>query len=164
MDRTFLATVVATVVLLGAGLAAGLYIGGTGTFDERQRVDAEVTGFFVGNVTCEIEPNTTPAVDVGNTTRGSFLTLEVNVTARDSRLPVNATIDETALAQYNLSYAPGGSAPDCAAGESAVVPTRVDFQVPHPGREPFGVTVRYGNETLLIIENGNEPGVVVEDL
>lgn len=163
MDRRFIGTIIAGAILLGGGLAAGFYIGGTGAFDEQQRVDAAVTGFLAGDATCEPEPDTSPTVDVGNTSRGSFLTLEVNVTARDGRLPGNATIEETDLAEYALTYTPGPSAPDCASGETAIMPTRIDFQVPHPGREPFGVTVSYADVTLLVIENGNEPGVVVED-
>lgn len=163
MDRTFLATVLAAVVLLAGGVAAGLYLSGTGAFDEPQRVDARVTGFFGGNATCVAEPDTSPDVTVGNTSKGSFLILEVNVTARDGRLPNNVSLVEMDLASYVLRYARGVSAPDCPAGETAVRSTRVDFQVPHPGAEPFGVTVRYANETLFVLENGHEPGVKVKD-
>lgn len=158
MDRAFLATVVAAVALLVAGVGAGVFLGGTGAFDERPRVEPAVTGFSTGNVTCTLSPVTTPKIDSGNTSRGTFLVLRTNVSLADSSaLPTNATIEEVGLANYTLALDSDATVDvACADGETPVVFTQVFFEVPHPGAEPYGVTVTYGDEVLFRIRNSPE--------
>lgn len=155
MDRTFLATVVATVVLLAAGIGVGVYLGDTGAFDDRPRVDPAVTGVFPRGVACVADPTANATVNAGNTTRGSFLTLTVELPLDEGTAPpTNATLDESGLANYTLALESGsGEQPTCDAGESPVATVRVDFQVPHPGEEPFGVTVTYRDAALFRIRN-----------
>ncbi|WP_255196888.1 hypothetical protein [Halorarius litoreus] len=155
MDRAFLATVLAAVVLLVAGIGAGVFLGGTGAFDDRPRIDPAVTGFSAGNVTCKPNPATTPKVDTGNTSRGTFLVLRTNLSLADAEtLPTNATIRESGLANYTLTIEPGAAAvPTCDDDETPVVFTQVFFEVPHPGEEPYGVTVTYGDDALFRLRN-----------
>jgi hypothetical protein len=155
MDRAFLATVVASVVLLAGGAAAGLYLGGSGAFDDRPRVTPQVTQFDAGNVTCASDPATDPRVTPGNTTRGSFVVVRTNLTVDGTR-PVNASLARAGLANYTLTYETVPDATACPAGETAVVRTLVSFQVPHRGGEPFGATARYGDRTAFTVRNGPE--------
>lgn len=158
MDRRFLAAVVASVALLAAGIGAGIYLGGTGSFDERQRVDPAVTSFSAGNVTCTDAASTAPTVDVGNTTKGSFLVVRTNVTLPDASTRLtNATLAERGLANYTLTLEDEQSDGDqirCPSGESPVSSAQVVLQLPHPGDEPFGVTTVYRGETLFRVRNG----------
>lgn len=165
MDRAFLATVVATVVLLGAGIGVGVYLGETGAFDDRPRVEPAVSGVFVEGVTCTAEPAPNATVTAGNTSRGTFLTLTAELPMRDdARPPTNATVEASGLANYTLAIEErtGGDAQTCEDGERAVATVRVDFEVPHPGEEPFGVTVTYREDAVFEIRNGPE-GLRVAD-
>ncbi|MFC7177233.1 hypothetical protein [Halosegnis marinus] len=156
MDRTFLAVSAATVVLLAGGVAAGVFLTDTGVFDDQPRVDAAVTGFSGGNATCVDEPATEPRVTVGeNTTRGAFLILRANVTvgSPDTRIE-NATLRETGLANYTLTYETTGGGGACPSGETAVAYTQTVFQLPQRSDAPFGVTVLRGDETLFRLRNG----------
>jgi hypothetical protein len=158
-DRTFLATVVATVVLLGLGLGAGVYLGETGAFDGQPRVDPSVSGVFVSNTTCVADPVANATVSAGNTSRGSFLSLTADLPLRDGATPpTNATIEQAGLANYTLAIESrsDGDPPACAAGETPVATVRVDFEVPHPGEEPFGVTVTYRDDALFRVRNSPE--------
>lgn len=154
MDRRFAATVAASVLLLGAGVGAGVFLGGMGLFDQQPRVDATVTSFNSTAATCVASPDTTPDVDIGNTTRGSFLLVRTNVTVAgpDSRIR-NATLAETGLANYTLTYEAATGDATCPDGEQAMVATQTAFQVPHRGGEPFGVTVRHRDRTLFELRN-----------
>lgn len=158
MDRTFLAVSLATGVLLVAGVTAGVFLGGSGLFDRQPRVDATVTNFTSQPAVCVAEPNTTPKVDVGNTTRGSFLIVRTNLTVAGSDAGVaDATLTETGLANYTLTYeATAGDGGACPDGDRAVVRTQTVFQLPHPGREPFGVTVLFEDERLFRLRNTPE--------
>ncbi|MFB6119029.1 hypothetical protein [Halosegnis sp.] len=155
MDRRFLATVAAAVVLLAAGGAVGVIVGGAGLFDRQPRVDPTVTAFNSSDARCAEAPASEPRVDAGNTTRGTFLIIRANLTVSgpDSRLK-NATLAETGLANYTLTYEGAAGDGTCPDGERAVVSTYVAFQVPHRGGEPFGVTVRYRNRVLFELRNG----------
>lgn len=155
MDRTFLAVTAASVVLLAAGIAGGAYLTGSGLFDQQPRVDPAVTTFDAADPVCVTDPDTTPVVDIGNTTRGSFLVIRANLSVAGPDTTIeNATLAGAGLANYTLTYVPGteGDA-SCPDGEQAVVRTQTSFQVPHPGGEPFGVTVRYDDETLFRLRN-----------
>ncbi|WP_255150608.1 hypothetical protein [Halorarius halobius] len=157
MDRTFLLTVAAALLLLAGGVGAGVYLGGTGAFDQRPRVEPAVTGFSTGNASCVGTATVAPRVQVDNTTRGSFLILRANLTLADDRVPTNATIEEAGLANYTLRVTDeAGAVTACPDGRTAVAPVQVFFQVPHPGAEPFGVTVRYRESTLFRLRNGPE--------
>lgn len=155
MDRTFLAVTAATVLLLAGGAAAGLLLTDTGVFDQQPRVDAAVTSFSAGNATCVSAPATEPRVTIGeNTTRGAFLIIRTNVTvgSPESRIE-NATLDETGLANYTLTYETVPGEESCPDGETAVLPTQTVFQLPHRSDEPFGVTVLNGDEALFRLRN-----------
>lgn len=158
MDRTFLAVSLATAVLLVAGVGAGVFLGGSGLFDRQPRVDATVTNFTSDPALCVAEPDTTPDVDLGNTTRGSFLIVRTNVTVAGPGVEItDATLSETGLANYTLRYEPtAGNGDECPDGERAVVRTQTVFQVPHPGGEPFGVTVLLDEEQLFRLRNTPE--------
>ncbi|MFB6191776.1 MAG: hypothetical protein ABEI11_00465 [Haloarculaceae archaeon] len=155
MDRAFLATVVASVILLAGGVAGGLYLGGTGAFDDRPRVTPRVTQFDAGGIACTSDPATAPRVDPGNTTRGTFVVVRANLTVEGSR-PTNATLDRVGLANYTLTYETVPTGTDCPAGETAVVRTLVSLQVPHRGGEPFRVTARYRDRTVFTLRNTPE--------
>lgn len=154
MDRRFAATLAASVLLFAVGVVAAVFLGGTGLFDQQPRVDAEVTGFNGTGATCTAAPDTTPTVDIGNTTRGSFLILRTNVTVPgpESRID-EATLAEQGVANYTLTYEGTTDDTACPDGEQAIVATQVSFQLPHRGGEPFGVTVRYRNRTLFELRN-----------
>jgi hypothetical protein len=159
MDRAFLATVVAAVVLLGVGIGAGVYLGESGAFDDQPRVDANVSGTFVENTTCATDPVANATVSAGNTSRGSFLILTADLPLRDGAAPpTNATIEQSGLANYTLALESrsAGDTPTCADGETPVATVRVDFEVPHPGEEPFGVTVTYRDDALFRVRNSPE--------
>lgn len=154
MDRTFLAVSVASVVLLVAGIAAGVLLGGTGAFDERPRVEPAVTGFSADDAVCVADANTTTRVSVGNNTRGTFLTIRTNVTVGGTGTSIDdATLTEAGLANYTLTYESSGGGTACPDGERAVVFTETSVGVPHPGGEPFGVTARYDDRTLFRLRN-----------
>lgn len=158
MDRTFLGVSLATGALLVAGVAAGVFLGGSGLFDRLPRVDASVTNFTSDPAVCVADPNTTPTVDVGNTTRGSFLIVRTNVTVAGPDVGIeDAALSETGLANYTLTYeSTAGDGDACPEGERAGVPTQTVFQVPHPGGEPFGVTVLLDDERLFRLRNTPE--------
>lgn len=159
MDRAFLARVVGAVVLLGVGVAAGVYLGNTGAFDDRPRVDPAVTGVYAENVTCVADPEQRATVATGNTTRGSFLSLTADLPLSDGHVPpTNASIAETGLANYTIAIGDrqADDAPTCTHGTTPVATVRVDFEVPHPGVEPFEVTVTYGGEPAFRVRNGPE--------
>lgn len=154
MDRTFLAVSLASVVLLVGGVAAGVFLGGTGVFDQRPRVDPAVTSFSAEDPVCVADPNTTVRVSVGNNTRGSFLTIRTNVTVATAGTGIDgATLTETGLANYSLAYEAAGRGDPCARGERAVVFTQTTVGVPHPGGEPYGITARLENRTLFRVRN-----------
>jgi len=158
MDRTFLAVSLATAVLLVAGVGAGVFLGGSGLFDRQPRVDATVTNFTSDPAVCVDDPNTIPDVDIGNTTRGSFLIVRTNVTVAGPDVEItDATLSETGLANYTLTYeTTAGDGDACPDGERAVVRTQTVFQLPHPGGEPFGVTVLLDDERLFRLRNTPE--------
>jgi hypothetical protein len=159
MDRAFLATVVAAVVLLGVGIGAGVYLGETGAFDDQPRVDPAVSGVFVENTTCTTAPAANATVSAGNTSRGSFLILTTDLPLDEGAAPpTDATIERSGLANYTLAIESRSTdeAPTCGADETAVATVRVDFEVPHPGEEPFGVTVTYRDDALFRVRNSPE--------
>jgi len=158
MDRTFLAVSLATGVLLLAGVGAGVFLSGSGLFDRQPRVDASVTNVTSDRAVCVADPDTAPGVDIGNTTRGSFLIIRTNVTVAEPGVGIeNATLTETGLANYTLTYEPSaGDGDACPDGEHAVVRTQTVFQLPHRGGEPFGVTVLLDDERLFRLRNTPE--------
>jgi hypothetical protein len=155
MDRTFIAVSLATAVLLVVGVAVGVFLGGSGLFDRQPRVDAAVTNFTSDPASCVADPDTDPTVDVGNTTRGSFLIVRTNVSVGGPNVAIEtATLTETGLANYTLTYeSTAGDGEACPDGERAVVRTQTVFQVPHLGGEPFGVTVLLDDERLFRLRN-----------
>lgn len=155
MDRVFAATIVAAVVLLGAGVLAGAYLAGTGAFDEPFRVDPAVTHFEATNATCGAPPGNVSA-GAGTADESTFLTVAANVTLEPDTGLDNATLERVGLANYTLAVDTGaGDAPACDGGQ-AVARFVATVQVPHSEDEPYGVTVRHRGETVAVVTNGPE--------
>jgi hypothetical protein len=159
MDRPFLATVVAAVLLLAAGVGAGVYLGGTGAFDERPRVDPALTGFTAAAASCVADPVGNTTISLATQGEDSFLTIERNVTVPDTGHGLDAAFERTSLANYTLTVTPIDTDKPARECEDGAVP-RAEFvatiQVPHAGNESYRVSVVAGDRRVATIRN--EPG------
>lgn len=160
MDRTFLATVVAAVVLLVAGVGAGVYLGGTGVFDQQPRVDPALTQFSAGNATCTDASTANTSVSLSTDEEGSsFLLVRRNVTVPDPAHTLNASFERVELANYTLalhSVETDATVDGCPAGESPRVPVTATVQVPHSHNESYGVTLVHDGDRIATVHN--QPG------
>jgi hypothetical protein len=157
MDRTFLATVGAAVLLLVAGVGAGVYLGGTGVFDRQPRLDPALTQFSAGNATCTSSSTANTSVTRSTDEAGtSYLLVRRNVSVPDRSYTLNATFRRVELANYTLdlrSVETDGAAESCAAGETARVPFTATVQVPHRLNETYGVTIVHDGDRVATILN-----------
>lgn len=166
MDRTFLGTVGAAVVLLVAGVGAGVYLGGTGVFDRQPRLDPALTQFSAGNATCTESASANTSVTRSSDDAGSsFLHVRRNVTVQDRSHTLNASFRRVELANYTLdlrSVETDRAVDPCQAGDVARVPFTATVQLPHRLNETYGVNIVYGGDRIATIRN--RPGrVVVHD-
>lgn len=156
MDRPFLGTMVAAVLLLAAGVGAGVYLGGTGVFDERPRVEPALTGFTASGAACVDDPVANTTVDVATQEDDSFLTISRNVTVPDTGHGLNASFERASLANYTLTIAPVATDKPARECEDGAVP-QAEFiatvQVPHSGNESYAITVVGDGRRLTTIRN-----------
>lgn len=166
MDRTFLATVVAAVLLVAGGIGAGVYLSGTGAFDQRFRVDPAVTQFHASNATCVADPDGNLTVSKAVADNSTYLSFTRNVTVpSDDNTVANASLARVGLANYTLSMqsvVTGRDGEGCPAGTTPVVEVTGTVQVPHSREEPYRVTVVYDDEVIAVVRN-QPSGVTVED-
>jgi hypothetical protein len=155
MDRAFLATVVAAVVLLAGGLAAGAYLSDTGLFDRRTTLDPAVTQFEATGGACGPPPGNV-TVTQSAARQSSFLTVRGNATVPDSSYTVTPELERTGLANYTLHIDPEATEKPtrtCEGGRVAQAAYTASIQIPNGENEPFRVVIRHGNETVRVYDN-----------